>query len=78
MIALIMFVVCLLMLTLGYPVAFTFGGVAVFFGLYAEGLDLFMLVAYRLHAIMTNITLMAVPLFIFMGLVLEKSGIAER
>ena len=37
-----------------------------------------MLVAYRLHAIMTNITLMAVPLFIFMGLVLEKSGIAER
>ncbi|MCB1947718.1 TRAP transporter large permease subunit [Nitrosomonas sp.] len=78
MIALIMFVVCLLMLTLGYPVAFTFGGVAVFFGLYAEGLELFMLVAYRLHAIMTNITLMAVPLFIFMGLVLEKSGIAER
>ncbi|SEQ99013.1 TRAP transporter, DctM subunit [Nitrosomonas sp. Nm51] len=78
MIALVMFVVCLLMLTLGYPVAFTFGGVAVFFGLYAEGLDLFMLVAYRLHAIMTNITLMAVPLFIFMGLVLEKSGIAER
>jgi len=78
MIALIMFAVCLLMLVLGYPVAFTFGGVAVFFGLYAEGLELFKLVAYRMHAIMTNITLMAVPLFIFMGLVLEKSGIAER
>lgn len=78
MIALIMFIVCLLMLTLGYPVAFTFGGVALFFGLYAEGLDLFLLVAYRMHAIMTNVTLMAVPLFIFMGLILEKSGIAER
>ncbi|GJL75627.1 TRAP transporter large permease subunit [Nitrosomonas sp.] len=78
MIALIMFIVCLLMLTLGYPVAFTFGGVAVLFGLYAQGLDLFLLVAYRMHAIMTNVTLMAVPLFIFMGLILEKSGIAER
>ncbi len=78
MIALVMFVVCLLMLTLGFPVAFTFGGVSLFFGLYAQGLDLFLLVAYRMHAIMTNVTLMAVPLFIFMGLVLEKSGIAER
>lgn len=78
MIALIMFAVCLLMLTLGYPVAFTFGGAALFFGLYAEGLELFLLVAYRMHAIMTNVTLMAVPLFIFMGLILEKSGIAER
>lgn len=78
MIALVMFLVCLLLLVLGYPVAFTFGGVAIFFGLYAEGLDLFKLVAYRMHAIMTNITLMAVPLFIFMGLVLEKSGIAEK
>ncbi|MDR4516235.1 MAG: TRAP transporter large permease subunit [Nitrosomonas sp.] len=78
MIAVVMFVVCLLMLTLGYPVAFTFGGVAVFFGLYTQGLDLFLLIAYRMHAIMTNVTLMAVPLFIFMGLILEKSGIAER
>ena len=78
MIALIMFAVCLLMLVLGYPVAFTFGGVAIFFGLYAEGLELFKLIVYRMHAIMTNITLMAVPLFIFMGLVLEKSGLAER
>ncbi|WP_256207877.1 TRAP transporter large permease subunit [Nitrosomonas sp. Nm166] len=72
-----MFLVCLLLLALGFPVAFTFGGVAVLFGLYAEGLQLFMLVAYRMESIMTNVTLMAVPLFIFMGLILEKSGIAE-
>lgn len=78
MIALIMFIACLLMLTLGYPVAFTFGGVALFFGLFTQGLDLFLLVAYRMYAIMTNVTLMAVPLFIFMGLILERSGIAER
>lgn len=72
-----MFLACLIMLALGFPVAFTFGGVALLFGLYVEGLQLFMLVAYRTESIMTNVTLMAVPLFIFMGLILEKSGIAE-
>jgi tripartite ATP-independent transporter DctM subunit len=35
------------------------------------------MVAERMHSIMTSVTLMAVPLFIFMGLILEKSGIAE-
>lgn len=78
MTALLMFVLCLLLLAAGFPVAFTFGGVALIFGLYAEGLQLFLLVSERMHSIMTNITLMAVPLFIFMGLILEKSGIAER
>ncbi len=77
MIALSMFLVCLIMLTFGFPVAFTFGGVALFYGLYFEGLDLFLMVAERMHSIMTSVTLMAVPLFIFMGLILEKSGIAE-
>jgi len=78
MIGFIMFLVCLALLALGFPVAFTFGGVALIFGLYAEGLHLFQLVAERMFAIMTNVTLMAVPLFIFMGLVLERSGIAEK
>lgn len=78
MIALVMFLVCLMMLALGFPVAFTFAGVALIFGLYFEGLQLFMLVVYRIESIMTNVTLMAVPLFIFMGLLLEKSGIAEK
>lgn len=73
-----MFLVCLALLALGFPVAFTFGGVALIFGLYAEGLHLFQLVAERMFSIMTNVTLMAVPLFIFMGLVLERSGIAEK
>ena len=73
-----MFLSCLVLLSLGFPVAFTFGGVALIFGLYAEGLQLFQLVAERMHSIMTNVTLMAVPLFIFMGLILERSGIAEK
>ncbi|MDW7565098.1 MAG: TRAP transporter large permease subunit [Nitrosomonadaceae bacterium] len=78
MIGLAMFLSCLVLLSLGFPVAFTFGGVALIFGLYAEGLQLFQLVAERMHSIMTNSTLMAVPLFIFMGLILERSGIAEK
>ncbi len=78
MIGLAMFLSCLVLLSLGFPVAFNFGGVALIFGLYAEGLQLFQLVAERMHSIMTNSTLMAVPLFIFMGLILERSGIAEK
>lgn len=79
MIGLAMFVAALLLLALGFPVAFTFGGVALFFALYAQGMHLFPLVAERMYAVMmTNVVLMAVPLFIFMGIVLEKSGIAER
>jgi len=78
MIGFAMFVVCLLLLAVGFPVAFTFGGVAVLFGLYAKGLPLFQLLAERIFSIMANVTLMAVPLFIFMGLVLERSGIAEK
>jgi tripartite ATP-independent transporter DctM subunit len=73
-----MFLAALLLLAAGFPVAFTFGGVAVLFGLYAEGLRIFSLVDERIYSIMTNVTLMAVPLFVYMGYVLERSGIAER
>lgn len=78
MIGILMFLTALGMLSLGFPVAFTFGGVAIAFGLYAEGLHIFLLLAERIYPIMHNVILMAVPLFIFMGLVLEKAGIAER
>ncbi len=78
MIGIIMFATAMAMLALGFPVAFTFGGVAILFGIYAEGLHIFLLLAERIYPTMHNIILMAVPLFIFMGLVLEKSGIAER
>ena len=48
MIGLIMFGVALLLLLLGFPVAFTFGGVAVFFGLLAEGPAIFALMPHRI------------------------------
>ena len=78
MFGLTMFGVALLMLLVGFPVAFTFGGVAVFFGLIAEGPQMFSLMPHRIWSIMNNTILMAIPLFIFMGIVLQKSKLAER
>jgi len=76
--ALIMFVVAIGALLIGYPVAFTLGAVAMLFGTIALGFDFFSLLPLRIWGIMTNFTLLAVPLFIFMGVVLEKSGLAEE
>lgn len=74
----VMFFVALLMLLCGFPVAFTFGGVALLFGVFVEGFDLFAFMPYRIMSIMENSTLMAVPLFIFMGIVLQKTRLAEQ
>jgi len=52
MIGIIMFVVALLMLMLGFPVAFTFAGTALFFGIWAEGVELFAFMPYRIQSIM--------------------------
>jgi tripartite ATP-independent transporter DctM subunit len=78
MIGIIMFLVALLLLLLGFPVAFTFGGVALIFGVLAEGWDLFAFMPFRIYSIMQNVVLMAVPLFIFMGIVLQKTQLAEQ
>ena len=78
MIGIIMFVVALLMLLAGFPVAFTFGGVALLFGVFAEGPELFAFMPFRVQSIMENTVLMAVPLFIFMGIVLQKTKLAEQ
>ena len=72
-----MFGVFTLLILLGYPIAFTIGGTALFFGLYAFGFDFFNLLPLRVYGVMSNFTLIAVPLFIFMGVTLERSGLAE-
>ncbi|MBN2894633.1 MAG: TRAP transporter large permease subunit [Campylobacterales bacterium] len=80
MMALLLFVSALVLLMLGVPVAFAFGGAALLFALFEPslGLDVFNLMGFRIFGIMSNTTLMAVPLFILMGLILEKSQMAER
>jgi len=80
MISLVMFVIALVLLLLGVPVAFAFGGVAMMFafGIPELGFEVFNILPFRIYGIMGNTTLMAVPLFIMMGLILEKSGMAEK
>jgi len=81
--ALILFLVVFVFLLLGYPVAMTLAGTALGFA-YIGGLtdtfDAAFLEALpnRLYGIMTNQTLVAVPLFVFMGVMLEKSKVAEK
>nr|MCH9813446.1 TRAP transporter large permease subunit [Campylobacterota bacterium] len=79
MIGIYMFFTALALLLVGFPVAFVFGSVGLFFALFTPdvGIDIFRLMPYRIYGIMQNFTLLAVPLFIFMGLLLEKSKIAE-
>jgi len=76
----LMFAMALLLLMLGFHVAFVFAGVALFFALIADevGPHVLEMLPYRTYGIMGNVTLMAVPLFIFMGLILEKSKMAEN
>ncbi len=80
MIALSMFVVVLALLLVGIPVAFVFGTIAIVFAFFIPtlGFEVFEVLPFRIFGIMSNTTLMAVPLFIAMGLVLEKSKMAER
>ncbi|MGH8465975.1 MAG: TRAP transporter large permease subunit, partial [Pseudomonas sp.] len=70
-------------LLLGFPVAFSLAGTALLFGLVGMWLGVFDpsnfgSLANRYIGFMTNEVLVAVPLFIFMGVMLERSGIAER
>ena len=80
MTGIILFVIAFVLLMFGVPVAFAFGGSAIIAAFLDPniGLDVFGLLPYRIYGIMQNFTLMAVPLFIFMGFILEKSKIAEN
>jgi len=80
---LLLFLAVFIVLLLGYPVALSLGGVAVIFALLGElsgtfDSTLLQALPSRMFGIMTNTTLIAVPLFVFMGVVLEKAKIAEN
>ena len=76
--AVIMLFVVIAVLLLGYPVAFSLGAVAFLFGSIFLEFNDFSALPMRIWGIMTNFTLLAVPLFVFMGVLLEKSGLAEQ
>ncbi|MEM9541449.1 MAG: TRAP transporter large permease subunit [Cyanobacteria bacterium P01_E01_bin.42] len=78
-----MFVGALVLLAFGYPVAFSLGGVAIIFGIIGVSVGAFNpalmnAMPQRIFTIMSNYTLLAIPYFIFLGSMLEKTGIAER
>jgi tripartite ATP-independent transporter DctM subunit len=78
----LMFVTVLVLIFSGYPVAFALGGTALLFACIGVGVGLFewsLLFAYpeRVFGVMSNYVLLAVPFFIFMGGILERSRLAE-
>jgi len=78
----LMFASLIVVMLIGYPVAFALAACGIFFGLLGIELGLlqstlFQALPQRVWAIMSNDTLLAVPFFTFMGLVLERSGMAE-
>jgi len=81
-IPLVMFAVVCLVLMMGFPVAFSLAGIALAFALLGDHFGwmvpgMIEAIPFRVFGIMTNQTLLAVPLFVFMGVTLEKSRIAE-
>lgn len=81
LLSVLLFLSSVVLVMIGFPVAFTLGGSAVLFAFLGEALGAFNFdlssLAERYFGTMTNEVLVAVPLFVFMGVVLERSGIAE-
>ena len=81
--SLLMFATVFMVLLAGYPVAFSLAGTALGFAVAGQWLGIFDFafleaLPNRLFGIMTNQTLVAVPLFVFMGVMLERSRVAEN
>lgn len=76
--SLLMFPALLFVLFIGFPVAFAMIGVAFTFGYWAFGPSIIFQFVQKIDAMASNFVLAAVPLFIFMGAMLERAGIAER
>lgn len=74
---LLLFALVFILILFGYPVAFTLAGLSVIAGVFFFDVDFFYLLSLRIYGTMNNFVLIAVPLFIFMGIMLEKSGLAE-
>ena len=75
--AIILFISIFLLILYGFPVAFTLGGISTIYALLFLDLADFTMLPSRIMGTMTNYVLLAVPLFVYMGIMLEKSGLAE-
>jgi tripartite ATP-independent transporter DctM subunit len=77
-VAMMMLLLLLVFIMIGFPIAFTLAAMAIFFGYYAMGAHIFELLVQNTYDIMTNDVLTAVPLFLFMGYIVERANILDR
>ena len=75
--AILLFVSIFILILYGYPVAFTLGGLSSIYAFCFLDPTAFAAMPARIMGVMSNYVLLAVPLFIYMGIMLEKSGLAE-
>jgi tripartite ATP-independent transporter DctM subunit len=75
---LLLFGLLLLFMVTGYPLALVLGGVAMLVGLLGKGYGIFDVFYLRAFSVVTEYTFMAIPLFIFMAVMVEKAGISEQ
>lgn len=77
LVTLILFACIFILLATGLPIAFAIGGVSVAFALIFWGFDNMYLLASSAYSILQDLNLVAIPLFVLMGWILQKSGIAD-
>lgn len=77
LLALLLFASIFLLILYGFPVAFTLGGISILYALCFLEPAAFSALPPRIVGVMSNYVLLAVPLFVYMGIMLEKSGLAE-
>jgi len=78
LVTIVMFGAAIIGLLIGYPLVFVLGGIAMFVGIATMGPGVFTMFRVRIWGMMTNYTFLAVPMFVYMGLMVEKSGAADR
>ncbi|MCG8329217.1 MAG: TRAP transporter large permease subunit [Chitinophagales bacterium] len=77
LLAILLFISIFILILYGYPVAFTLGGISILYAFCFIDPVAFTALPPRVMGVMSNYVLLAVPLFIYMGIMLEKSGLAE-
>ncbi len=74
----LMLVLFVVFIMFGFPIAFTLMALSVFFGYFAMGDLVFNLLVQRTYSVMTNDVLISIPLFVFMGYLIERANILDR
>jgi tripartite ATP-independent transporter DctM subunit len=77
LLTILMFGLLILFVILGYPLGFVLGGIGLIIGVLTNGWSMTQIVYLRMYGAITEYTFLAAPLFIFMGLMMERSGVSD-